>query len=331
MDYNKEIDFSSLETFLDCPRKFMFRYVMNLVSTGPPSLDLVFGSCWHYGMELAFKQLQTDPNTPPETLTDIAREAFNRLWEAEAGPWFDPDSCFPKNPGRAADMFYRFFDEKLDTIFSHGDEIIGVEQPFTVDLNLGQESARYPAYIGKLDLIILKDQHSIEIIDHKTAKMVNDTTFNGFMQSMQTDGYLTAGHIYYDSLPVITYSVALCQKTKIDFSHLQISRRKAAIDRFLDDLLVFTTDIRNNLTVYKEEVSMTEDKLYNPRSFRRKPGYVCTKYFRKCPYFDLCLGRNNPMQWAHEPPQGFEFDEWHPANIDPNTILDQSQKEKSNV
>jgi len=329
MNYNEEIDYSSLDCYLTCPRKFLFRYVMNLVPTGPPSLDLIFGSAWHYGMEKAFEYIQANPGEQDHyLLTDIAATAFNQIWNHEAAQWFDADAAFPKNPGRAADMFFKFFRDHLGTLLSDGAEIVGVEQPFTIHLNtLSEGQHQYPNYIGKLDLVLLREGKSVEVIDHKTAKFANDTTFNGFTASMQTDGYLTAGHMFYDALPTITYYVALCQKTKIDFFAHQIARRKAAIDRFLDDLLARTVEIRNNLTLFEEE-KHNQDKLYNPRCFRRKPGYACTLYFRKCEYYDICLSRNNPLLWHEEPPQGYEFKAWHPDNVSPAAIL---EKEGNNV
>lgn len=329
MDYNKEIDFSSLDTFLSCPRKFMFKYIMNLQPTGPPSLDLIFGSCWHYGMELAMKHLKdVDSAAEPTTLTDLAWEGFNKLWAAEAAPWFSSDACFPKNPGRAADMFHKFFSEWQHFYADPKTQILGVEEPFTIHLDaLSNYGHHYPNYIGRLDLVLIRDERTVEIVDHKTAKFANDTTFNGYTMSLQTDGYLTAGHMFYDSLPLITYNVALCQKTKMDFHQFQISRRSAAIDRFIDDLIAHTTAIRNNLTLFHEEKASQRDKLYNPRCFRRTPGYACTMYFRKCEYFDICLSRNNPLLWAEEPPQGYEFQEWHPDNIDPKKKLEEIEKE----
>jgi hypothetical protein len=328
MDYNNEIDFSSLDTWLTCPRKFLFRYVMHLRPDGPPSLDLIFGSCWHYGMECAFKELQSSPESEPLTLVDLAINGFNTLWEKEASQWFDPDTCFPKNPGRAADMFYRFFTE-WEHFYRGGDtRILGVEQPFTINLNSlnpATSTHHYPNYIGRLDLVVERDKKTVEIIDHKTAKFVNDTAMQGHTMSLQTDGYLTAGHLYYDSLPMIIYNIALCQKTKIDFTQHKVARRTAAIDRFLGDLIAHTTAIRNDLTIYQDELATqrrSPDKLYNPRCFRRKPGYACTLYFRPCEFYDLCLTRNNPLLWTDDLPQGYRREEWHPDNVDPKKKLE---------
>ena len=325
MDYTKEIDYSSLDTYLTCPRKFMFRYMMHLSRTGAPSLDLVFGSCWHYGMELAMQELQKDSGLSAPQLTEIAQSAFLTLWEVEAAPYFDPDASFPKNPGRAHDMFYAFFSEHLTTFREA--RILGIESPFMIHLKEG-----FPTYIGRLDLVLLLPDGSLEVIDWKTAKFANDTTFSGYEVSLQTDGYLTAGNLYFDKLPKITYWVALCQKTKIDFYPHTIRRGIAQIDRFLSDLMAHSSAILRDRYIFLEELEhQARDpypKTYNPPCFRRKPGYACTIYFRRCEYFDICMMRNNPLEWATRPPQGYEILEWHPANVSAEARLG---KEKGDV
>lgn len=323
MDYSKQLDYSSLDTYLTCPRKFMFRYIMHLTPTGPPSLDLVFGSCWHYGMECAFTLLSVNPDLSADTLTEEAIKGFNQLWLVEAAPYFDPDSCFPKNPGRAHDMFYAFFSTHLP----HFREatILGVESPFTIHLRDDM-----PIYTGRLDLVIHHPTEGLEIVDWKTAKWANDTTFNGFEMSLQKDGYLTAGHLYYDKLPLITYWVALCQKTKIEHYAHTIRRGKKAIDRFLDDLVAHANAIGRDQYVYNDCLEKQHQgkftKADNPPCFRRKPGYACTLYFRKCEFFDICQIRNNPLEWALEPPQGYEYKEWDPSQSDAKVKLGGSKK-----
>lgn len=322
MDYTANIDYSSLDTFLTCPRKFMFRYMMHLSRSGPSSLDLIFGSCWHYGKEEAFKTLKESPDVPAADLTQVAINAFNELWQAEAAPFFDPDACFPKNPGRAHDMFYKFFSEHIITF--RASEILAIESPFTVHLKEDM-----PIYTGRLDLVLLHPTDGLEIIDWKTAKFANDTTFSGFEVSLQTDGYLTAGNLYFDALPRITYWVALCQKTKMDFFPHTVRRGLKSIDRFLDDLVAHTADILRNRYLYLELLDKHKanhlPKDYNLPCFRRKPGYACTLYFRRCDYFDICTTRNNPIDWATNPPQGYTYDEWDPAKVDPKAKIAQTQ------
>lgn len=313
MDYYKQIDYSSLSSFLDCPREFFFKYVLHLKSQAP-NLDLTFGSCWHYGMEEAYNILATNPEAKPSELVQTAVEAFNKMWAVEGEPHFNAEIAYPKSPARAADMFNAYFHQ---TDYLPSDmRVLGVESPVSISLDtIGGQGL--PNYIGKLDLA-LGNEEELLIIDHKTAKFANDITFAGYECSYQTDGYITAGSMYYSKLPSIRYSVALCQKTKIDFSAYDVRRPAHAIDRFISELILHVKRIHQELALYGEERQMgnASSRNYIQQSFPRTSGYACTKYFRRCPFFDICHMRNNAMLWKDNPPQGYIIDEWLPEEVD---------------
>lgn len=308
MDYTKETDFSSINTFIGCRREFLFQYILHLRSS-TPNIDLTFGSCWHYGKEVTYNQLKEAPDSlTTMTATKLSVSSFNKLWSLTA-KHFNPEICFPKNPGHAADMYHAYWKRYLKE--DQQKTIIGVENPFRITLGEG-----LPDYIGRLDLTTL-DNGILEITDHKTSKYATPAIFAGFEASYQTDGYLTAGNLYFDQIPRITYNLALCQKSKIDFNRFTIMRTKSAVNRFLEDLVYYVEDLLYNLELYEEEKDIT-DRNYNPQSFKRAGNYACTKYFRKCAYFDLCHMRNNPLPWGKKAPQGYVHYEWDPTKHEAN-------------
>lgn len=320
MNYNERIDYSSLSTYLECPRKFFFQYVLHFRSSRP-SIHLVFGSCWHYGLEESYKYIaeRTDLKVTPILMRDVSIAAFNKLWALEGAPHFDPDLVYPKAPGRAADMYNKYWKEYLEEDIEK--KIIGVEVPFTISLRIlddlfdtteEDETAFLPDYIGRMDLVFESPDGSLEIVDHKTASSINVVTPISFQASMQTDGYLTAGHMFFDKIPSMTYSVALCQKTKIAFERFTFQKRMSALDRFLLDLSAHCESIQEDLALYELEKAETS-RTHVMRCFRRKSGYACTQFFSACPYFDLCQNRNNPATWHDNPPQGYSVNEWDPA------------------
>ena len=301
MDYREKVDYSSIDTFLSCNRAMLFNYILHL-RPSIPNIDLVFGSCWHYGMEVTYAALKEGRTLTPLAATKLSVAAFNKLWALTA-THFDSDNCYPKNAGHAADMYYAYWKEFLEE--DKAVEIIGVEIPFNIILN-----EDLPRYIGRLDLVTMEDG-ILNITDHKTSKYNTPMIFTGYEASLQTEGYLTAGNIYFDKIPKITYNHAVCAKSSIAFRRYAISRTKASIDRFLEDLAVIMTNLLHNLDLYEEEKD-NMDRQYNPISFKRTGGYTCTKYFRKCSYFDLCQVRNNPFSWGVKAPQGFVHYEWDP-------------------
>lgn len=313
MDYFKAIDYSSLDTYIKCPRKFLFQYVMHLRSR-VPSIDLVFGSCWHYALEQGYKHLATATEvgqaTTPERLSQISESAFNALWSIEGAPhWPDEDLVFPKSPGHAANMLHAYWKQELPR-FTGATRIIGIEAPFNIDLGIIKPGL--PVYTGRMDLVV-QDGDQLSIIDHKTTKSISAITHPGFEISMQTDGYLTAGHMYYDCIPTMTYSIALCQKSKIAFHQYRIIKAKYAIDRFLYEVAELCDDIHNNLNLFQYELQDLTSRRDIIASFPRRPGYACTAYFRTCPYFNICGIRNNPLLWHNDPPQGYDINEWDPS------------------
>ena len=45
------VDSSKLQTFLDCPRQYWYRYVMGW-DLDRPNQHLIFGTCWHSALDV---------------------------------------------------------------------------------------------------------------------------------------------------------------------------------------------------------------------------------------------------------------------------------------
>lgn len=305
MNYKEKIDYSSLSCYLDCPRQFMFKYMMFLQNKNK-SIDLVFGSAYHYGLEKAYELLKENNKVSVSDLAKASCDGFNLYWSVEGAPYFpDPDIIFPKSPGHAANMYKKYWDTYHEE--DREDTIIGIEIPFRLKFH-----DDLPFYIGRIDLATQRDE-SIKIIDHKTASMINKITSIGFNSSMQSDGYITVGKIYYDKLPTMVYSVSVCQKSKIYFERMSVYKNDQSTERFIKEFQMFVKQIHADIDIFEmEKEQHLKNRDYIPISFSRSPGYSCTKYFRPCPYMDLCMYRNNPMEFGLEAPNGFEIKEWDP-------------------
>ena len=309
MNFNEKIDYSSLSTYLTCPRRFLFQYVMNLKPAGQ-SIHLVFGSCWHYGLESTYNLLIKEPDIYVLDATETSIDAFSKLWKLDGEPfWKNEDAIFPKSPGHAANMYKAYWDRFLVADVKDR-SILAVEAPFAIDLST--KDIKLPNYIGRIDLIFSSSGDGIDILDHKTAKSIYATTPQSFEMSLQSDGYLTAGRIFYDKIPTITYRIALCQKSKIDFVPITINKRSAAIEHFLSDLCHYAAEIQHNIRLLEEDKATCTERTDCLQSFHRNPGYACTTFMSVCPYYDICRLRNNPLHWMEKAPQGFIHSEWDP-------------------
>lgn len=308
MDYRIEIDYSSLELYMSCPRRFFFRYILHLETTGA-NIDLIFGSCWHLGLECAYKVLGTGQHLTIEDETEIAFKGFGALWTVDGKPHFGWDETFPKSPSRARQMYYEYFKRWLSEDAAM--TVVAVEKPFTISA-----SANLPTLRGRMDRVLSSDTGTIYAFESKTSKYATPTVFLGYECSMQTEIYLTAVSVYFDMIPVIVYDQALCQKSKMDFTRYEISRSASALDRFLDDYKHYCSQLLRDLDELSsfQESSLATDRRAVMPCFHRKPGYACTMYFRACPYWDLCKPRNNPLTYATRVPEGYHYREWHPAD-----------------
>lgn len=309
MDYTKKIDYSSLSTYMECPRRFLFQYIFHF--RGGKNIHLVFGSCWHYGKEVVYQHIQAGEKLSVSDATHIAVEAFNRLWAIEGARAFpNEDIIFPKSPGHAANVYYNFFTRYLEEDMKH--QVLAVEAPFALDL--AQHTPDLPNYIGRLDLVQLKTRtNSLLITDHKAQKNVNKSTQVGFEMSLQTAGYLIAGFMYYDRIPEMMYNVDLFQKTATPESkRFTINKRKNELEQYFEDICYHTQNILIDLITLKEDLETCTKRTSLPNSFRRNPGYACTSYFTTCGYKKICTMRNNPLLWKDRPPKGFIVNEWDP-------------------
>lgn len=287
----------------------MFQYMMHL-RKGFKNIDLVFGGCYHYGLEVPYQEMIINPNLSVIDATDLSTAACNKLWSIEgAAQWPDQDLIFPKSPGHAANMFNKYWKRflKMD---QEKQCVIAVEKPFSIDLSF--KFPGLPAYIGRIDLIWEGLKNAISIWDHKTAKALYAIGMTSYTMAYQTDGYLTAGNLFFDRIPGMVYNIHLCQKSKIDFHRYYINKRKFAIEQFLQDLVIYVKELMDQITLFEHELETKTDRNDFIESFRRRPGTACTAYMRTCPYFDLCKMRNNPLLWNNAPPQGFSCHEWDP-------------------
>jgi len=308
MDYTQKIDYSSLSTYMECPRKFLFQYIFHF--RGGKNIHLVFGSCWHYGKEVVYQHIQAGEKLTVKSATQLAVNSFNKLWAIEGAKAFpNEDIIFPKSPGHAANVYHAYWNRYLDEDQKH--PILAVEAPFALDLS--QHTPGLPNYIGRLDLVQLKKRHnSLLITDHKTAKSVNMSTLPGFEMSLQTAGYMIAGFMYYDRIPEMMYNIAMFQKTAIKFQRYTINKRKLELEHYFEDICYNVQNILIELLTLKEDLLTCLKRNDIIKSFRRNPGYACTSYFTTCGYKHICSMRNNPLLWKDHPPKGFIINEWDP-------------------
>ncbi len=312
MDYNKEIDYSSLKTFIDCRRKFFYQYILHLRSESP-SIHLIFGSAWHYGLEVVYNIMKEDPKALKLAIDcrEISTKAFTNYWKVEGEEHFGHLDTYPKNPGNASNMYNSYWNKFF--IMDRSMTVFGVEMPFTLLLKSGV------SYIGRMDLV-MKEFDKIFVIDHKTSSIISKITASEYEASLQTKGYLTAIQAHVDTLPRIIYRTARCQKGSTETEQFEVFINKAMNERFLQDVNWWSEQVKNEVAAYNAYMldyhatgKPVDFRSYFP-AFHGSYSASCTAFFSLCPYYDICAEANNPLHYAEHAPTGYKFEEWNPAD-----------------
>lgn len=151
--------YSRLDTYASCPLKYKFQYVDRVKVEVGPSVEAFLGSRVHDALEWLYRQVQL--GLTPSVDEVLAR--YGEVWDAE---WTDAVRIV--RPGMAADS-YRQLGEKCLRLyharhapFSEG-VVLGLEEPFSLDLGEGIELA------GFMDRLMKQDGDIYEVHDYKTS------------------------------------------------------------------------------------------------------------------------------------------------------------------
>lgn len=163
------IDYSQLQTFIDCPRKYYNRYKLGLkkITFDERDISMEWGKQAHKALEIYYKTKDVN----------AALDNFKLNYQGLAG-----DKV--KTPANGLNMLQWYFDYQTNNITDLGDknfEIVAVE---TID-NIIIDDIIYHC---KIDLI-LKNNAGYWVVDHKFTQKSLHTFINKFTPNMQVSGY----------------------------------------------------------------------------------------------------------------------------------------------
>ena len=177
---NNIIDSSKLGTFMTCPRKYFYNYILHW-SKVEPSIHLEFGTSWHYAKEHILRH-GTSPATQAEAMalfTDHFRKSFSEEQDFNLAP---------KNPAFAKEALTSYckqFATRNSEMEVLATEIAG-KVPISDDF----------AISFKIDAII-QDKFGIWVMDHKTGSRDSGSTDDAWALSTQMGTYVYAAASYF--------------------------------------------------------------------------------------------------------------------------------------
>ena len=294
------LDATKMQTYMRCPRKFFYSYVLGWKSE-LPSNALVFGSGWHHAMEVLL-----DMGYTAEACAKAFTVAESHIREFFSSEW--DHSNAPKNPANLFRALPQYCNTYADDDFSvEHIEVAG-------SVAIGENKLLH----FKTDAIC-RDHRGVFSLEHKTATRLSPSWMAQWRQKMQIGVY---SHVLYCMYPedevygVIINGAFFSNEPKRagsrDNEFRRIPCRRTL--QFMEGWLAETEDIFDAVQRDYQKLSESTEEDSVMRCFNRNTE-ACTDY-GQCPFLDYCTTWNNPLQHADEPPMGMIVDHWDPRKAD---------------
>lgn len=293
------VDSSKLRTYMDCPRKFFYEYVLGWRYEAPNN-HLVFGTAWHAAVESLL-------------LNDYSKESvanagllFMKYYRAELPPSTD-ELYAPKRPIDALSALVSYAkrfksDDKLYE-FPHT-EVGGV-------VLINKDSPMH----FKIDAIArVRSTGKYLIMDHKTSQRKSSKWSSGWQLSTQLLLYMHVLYCLYSPEEVQGARVRgsfFYKNSRHGFDEAVIDKTSPQMQAWINSCNKWYDDLKNDMDILLWE---DNDEELVMRSFPQND-QACTKYFG-CPYLDFCNAWPNPLTRCESPPIGFRVEHWDPTKIE---------------
>jgi len=294
------LDATKLQTYMRCPRKFFYSYVLGWKSE-LPSNALVFGSGWHHAMEVLLDKGYTAEACAEgfQVAEQYIREFFPPTWD---------EGNAPKTPAN----LLRALPQYCNTYREDDFDVEHIEVAGSVAI------AENKLLHFKTDAIC-KDNRGVFALEHKTATRLSPSWMAQWRQKMQIAIY---SHVLYcmfeedEVFGVIINAAFFSNPPKREGSRDNEFRR-IPCRRTLQSMegwIVEAEDLFDNVQRDYNRLSEATPEDSVMRAFNRNTE-ACTDY-GQCPFLDYCTTWNNPLQHADEPPIGMMVDHWDPRAAD---------------
>ena len=293
-----ELDASKIKTYMECPRAFFFKYVLGWVpETYRSKYHQVFGRALHVALAHLLLHGLTD---------EAVVEAYDLfLEEYRSEPEFTPetdDQREPKTPYRALQALklyverYKHEDAGLDVLYTEASGQVLIAEDIPI--------------LFRIDAIV-RNEHGIFVLEHKTASRLTQSWIDQWALSIQVGLYIHLLMSLFDPAEVWgakINGVFLYKSKRPEFVRVPVMKNETALENWRLNMLTWVTQLLDDLhEVDKDTGRYMRTFPMNTQS--------CTNYYG-CPYRDLCVSWDNPVLHADEVPPGFNVEWWDPRDLD---------------
>ena len=295
----KVIDSSKIQSYLDCPRMYFYRYILGWQSAMRVHNDKEFGRAWHKGMAFLAEQGHEYSN-------DNILGAYNEFLEDYRKDFSeDDDSLFKrKNATRALQAYVSYGDRWPDDHEMF--ETVYVEVAGSVSIH-----PELPPIYFRIDTVArLRDSGKIIILERKTGTNPGDSWSNQWSLKTQVGTYL---HVAYCLFPEDQVFGALIDgtffgtMTKFNHDRVEVKRDKESMQVWSWNTIQIMDSIFN------ETDCLSKQEFYEAPVMECFPMNTenCTKFWG-CTYHNFCTSWANPLQRCDQPELGIKQEFWDP-------------------
>ncbi len=289
------LDSSKLTCYMECPRKFFYRYILGWQSDYPNN-HLVFGSAWHIAMEWLL-------NNPGDITGAIV--AFGNYYRENFPP--ETDELFiPKTPLNAAESIlayvrrYEREHERETALFTEVAGFVLVSEDRTM--------------VFKCDAILQdNDTGAVFGRDFKTSQRKYQNWGDHYTLSTQMLTYLHALHCMYpdtNDLKMVVRGAWFYKKSPTEFADHPIDKTLEQMEAWLERVNSWGDRLDNDHYLLTAEDTVESTVM---QSFPQNDT-ACFNFGQQCAYFDFCNAWSNPLSRCEQVPIGFKREYWNPLD-----------------
>lgn len=318
-------DSSKIQTFMDCPRKYFYEYVLGW-RPDSVNLDTTYGFAIHCGMEVI--NLIRLAKGPGYFLTEEDISMGYSAFLHEYRKYFkeeDDKGNDPKNAEKAAVAYMAYkleFNKQLSE-----ERVISTEQAGTIPVDDNR------VLHFRLDVITYDETFGIKVDDYKTSKKNSDLWEYDLDLRVQTGTYthvartaaelgileeLNKHKIKYNADSVfgmkywgiILYKASNLNLRKygnVDFRIAKVRKSYGMMEVWRQIVLHFLIEIEKNMELLND----CEPGEPTMRAFPMNT-QSCMKY-GVCPFHSFCTSWENPISCADKTPLGYIKERWDPT------------------
>jgi len=291
---------------MTCPREHALHNLAGLRSERP-QMALTVGFLVHHGLEVYYRSLMESQRPwRAAALADLEVKGDypispddDRAFKQAAA-----DAAFASLTPLATEPGYEQISDQVDRILSGYFDLALLDQHMVLAVEENLEHIRRSlAYTARIDLLVQDygERRGVWIVEHKTAKALNESLIEGYQLNLQILGQVWLFKKVFDSRHTPVYRGVLVQiltKTAVPKYHrVHVTPSPAHLSQFEESLKSW------------KAIEKTMSKRGWPANFTKCAGYA--RGYSRCVYYNLCHSMPDASieeLTTSEPPLGYVRD-----------------------